>query len=74
MNSANGCISPREQSGVGSIANAAVGGLATGLFEHLTVWTEVFQDNLLDLFDSGKLDYVTACQKKAECVPMLYQA
>ncbi len=48
------------QSGVGSIANAVVGGLGTGPFEHLTVWTEVFQDNLLDLFDSGKLDYVTA--------------
>ena len=48
------------QSGVGSIANAVVGGLCTGPFEHLTVWTEVFQDNLLDLFDSGKLDYVTA--------------
>ena len=48
------------QSGVGSIANAVVGGLGTGPFEHLTVWTEVFQDNLLDLFDSGKLDFVTA--------------
>ncbi|MCM2358450.1 MAG: acetyl-CoA hydrolase [Geobacteraceae bacterium] len=48
------------QSGVGSIANAVVGGLGTSPFEHLTVWTEVFQDNLLDLFDSGKLDYVTA--------------
>jgi acetyl-CoA hydrolase len=48
------------QSGVGSIANAVVGGLGSGPFEHLTVWTEVFQDNLLDLFDSGKLDYVTA--------------
>jgi acetyl-CoA hydrolase len=48
------------QSGVGSIANAVVGGLSSGPFENLTVWTEVFQDNLLDLFDSGKLDYVTA--------------
>lgn len=47
------------QSGVGSIANAVVGGILTSPFENLTVWTEVFQDNLLDLFDSGKLDYVT---------------
>lgn len=47
------------QSGVGSIANAVVGGLLTSPFENLTVWTEVFQDNLLDLFDSGKLDFVT---------------
>lgn len=48
------------QSGVGSIANAVVGGLLTSSFSHLTVWTEVFQDNLLDLMDSGKLDFVTA--------------
>lgn len=47
------------QSGVGSIANAVIGGLLTSPFENLTVWTEVFQDNLLDMFDSGKLDYVT---------------
>jgi acetyl-CoA hydrolase len=47
------------QSGVGSIANAVVGGLLTSPFENLNVWTEVFQDNLLDMFDSGKLDYVT---------------
>jgi acetyl-CoA hydrolase len=47
------------QSGVGSIANAVVGGILNSPFENLTVWTEVLQDNLLDLFDSGKLDYVT---------------
>ncbi len=47
------------QSGVGSIANAVIGGLLTSPFENLNVWTEVFQDNLLDMFDSGKLDYVT---------------
>lgn len=48
------------QSGVGSIANAVFGGLINSPFTHLTVWTEVFQDILLDLFDSGKLDYVSA--------------
>ncbi len=47
------------QSGVGSIANAVVGGILNSPFENLTVWTEVLQDNLLDMFDSGKLDYVT---------------
>lgn len=47
------------QSGVGSIANAVVGGILNSPFEKLTVWTEVLQDNLLDLFDAGKLDYVT---------------
>ncbi len=48
------------QSGVGTIANAVFGGLINSPFTHLTVWTEVFQDILLDLFDSGKLDYVSA--------------
>ena len=47
------------QSGVGSIANAVVGGIINSPFENLTVWTEVLQDNLLDMFDSGKLDFVT---------------
>ena len=48
------------QSGVGNIANAVFGGLIKSPFTHLTVWTEVFQDILLDLFDSGKLDFVSA--------------
>src|SRR5215208_4180929 len=49
------------QSGVGSIANAVVGGLAKGEFYNLTVFTEVLQDTMLDLFDSGKLDFASAC-------------
>ena len=49
------------QSGVGSIANAVVGGLAKGPFKNLTVFTEVLQDTMLDLFDSGKLDAASAC-------------
>jgi len=48
------------QSGVGTIANAVFGGLINSPFSGLTVWTEVFQDILLDLFDSGKLDFVSA--------------
>ncbi|KAF2684023.1 hypothetical protein K458DRAFT_418343 [Lentithecium fluviatile CBS 122367] len=50
------------QSGIGNIANAVVGGLASGgaNFKHLTVWTEVLQDSFLDLFDSGNLDFATA--------------
>jgi acetyl-CoA hydrolase len=47
-------------SGVGTIANAVFGGLIDSPFTNLTVWTEVFQDILLDLFDSGKLDFVSA--------------
>ncbi|HEX9777924.1 MAG TPA: acetyl-CoA hydrolase/transferase C-terminal domain-containing protein [Geopsychrobacteraceae bacterium] len=49
------------QSGVGSIANAVVGGLAKGPFKNLTVYTEVLQDTMLDLFDSGKLDFASSC-------------
>jgi len=48
------------QSGVGTIANAVFGGLINSPFTNLTVWTEVSQDILLDLFDSGKLDFVSA--------------
>src|SRR5512140_2749151 len=44
------------QSGVGSIANAVIGGLAKGPFSNLTVFTEVLQDTMLDFLDSGKLD------------------
>jgi acetyl-CoA hydrolase len=49
------------QSGVGSIANAVVGGLAKGPFYNLSVYTEVLQDTMLDLFDSGRLDYASSC-------------
>jgi acetyl-CoA hydrolase len=48
------------QSGIGNIANAVIGGLATSKFQNLKVWTEVLQDTFLDLFDSGKLDFATA--------------
>ena len=49
------------QSGVGSIANAVVGGLAKGPFYNLSVYTEVLQDTMLDLFDSGRLDCASSC-------------
>lgn len=48
------------QSGVGNIANAVVGELATGPFSNLKVWTEVIQDTMLDLFDSGKLEFASS--------------
>lgn len=50
------------QSGIGNIANAVIGGLATGGadFKNLKVWTEVLQDSFLDLFDSGNLDFATS--------------
>jgi len=46
------------QSGVGSIANAVVGGLVSSPFENLTVYTEVLQDTFLPFLDSGKCEYI----------------
>ncbi len=43
------------QSGVGNVANAVLAGLADSPFENLTAYTEVLQDGMLDLLDSGKL-------------------
>ncbi|PLY06794.1 MAG: acetyl-CoA hydrolase [Desulfuromonas sp.] len=49
------------QSGVGSIANAVVGGLAKGPFKNLSVYTEVLQDTMLDFFDGGNLVSASSC-------------
>jgi len=48
------------QSGVGNIANAVLSGLVTGPFENMTSYTEVIQDGMLDLLDSGKLRMASA--------------
>jgi succinyl-CoA:acetate CoA-transferase len=48
------------QSGVGSVANAVLGGLVRSDFEHLSVYSEVLQDSVLDLIDAGKVDFASA--------------
>jgi succinyl-CoA:acetate CoA-transferase len=48
------------QSGVGNIANAVLTGLVNGPFEDMTSYTEVIQDGMLDLLDSGKLRTASA--------------
>ncbi|MGL5406799.1 MAG: acetyl-CoA hydrolase/transferase family protein [Propionibacteriaceae bacterium] len=48
------------QSGVGNIANAVLAGLITGPFEQMTSFTEVIQDGMIDLLDSGKLTVASA--------------
>jgi len=48
------------QSGVGNIANAVLAGLLDSNLEHLTSYTEVIQDGMVDLIDSGKLDVASA--------------
>ncbi|SDF72262.1 acetyl-CoA hydrolase/transferase family protein [Sporomusa acidovorans] len=47
------------QSGVGSVANAVIAGLADSDFEDLTVYTEVIQDGMFDLIDAGKLTFAS---------------
>ncbi len=48
------------QSGVGNIANAVLAGLNQGHFENLTSFTEVIQDGMVDMIDSGKLTVASA--------------
>ncbi len=48
------------QSGVGNIANAVLAGLLEGPFEQLTSYTEVIQDGMVELLDSGKLTVASA--------------
>jgi len=54
----NGRI-PKEmlpmQSGVGNIANAVLAGLQDRPWQNLTAFTEVIQDGMVDLIDSGKI-------------------
>ncbi|MCT4564917.1 MAG: acetyl-CoA hydrolase/transferase family protein [Maledivibacter sp.] len=43
------------QSGVGSVANAVLAGLGKSDFENLVCYTEVIQDSMLELLDTGKV-------------------
>jgi len=49
------------QSGVGSVANAVMGGFVESDFTDLEVYTEVIQDGMLDLADAGKLKFASGC-------------
>ncbi|MDR1392627.1 MAG: acetyl-CoA hydrolase/transferase family protein [Bifidobacteriaceae bacterium] len=48
------------QSGVGNIANAVLAGLLDGPFDGITSYTEVIQDGMVDLLDSGKMTVASA--------------
>jgi succinyl-CoA:acetate CoA-transferase len=48
------------QSGVGNIANAVLTGLMDAPFENMTAYTEVIQDGMLDLLNTGKLRMASA--------------
>ncbi len=45
---------------MGNIANAVMFGLRDSPFENMTAYTEVLQDGMLDLLDSGKLRVASA--------------
>jgi succinyl-CoA:acetate CoA-transferase len=47
------------QSGVGSVANAVLGGLIDSDFENLKIYSEVIKDSALDLLDSGKVVFAS---------------
>jgi succinyl-CoA:acetate CoA-transferase len=48
------------QSGVGNMANSVLDGLAQGPFENMTAFTEVLQDGMLAMLQSGKLACASA--------------
>jgi succinyl-CoA:acetate CoA-transferase len=48
------------QSGVGNTTNAVLSGLLDAPFENMTAFTEVIQDGMIDLLDSGKLRMASA--------------
>ncbi len=48
------------QSGVGNVANAVMAGLADGPYANLTAFTEVIQDGLVAMLDSGRLRSISA--------------
>ena len=61
------------QSGIGSVANAVLHGMADSEFENLEVYSEVLQDAVFDLIDAGKVSIASCCsitlsEKKMEQV------
>ena len=48
------------QSGVGNVPNAVMAGLLNAPFDPMTAYTEVVQDGMLDLLDTGKLRMASA--------------
>ncbi len=50
---------PPIQSGVGGVANAVLGGLQASRFRDLSVYSEVLQDSVLDLLESGRVSFAS---------------
>jgi len=50
---------PPLQSGVGNVANAVMAGLLDSKYTNINMWTEVIQDAMFDLIDSGKVNAIS---------------
>ncbi|QQE80643.1 acetyl-CoA hydrolase/transferase family protein [Alicyclobacillus sp. SO9] len=48
------------QSGIGTTANAVLRGFLDSPFHHLKMYSEVLQDSVIDLFNSGRMDFASA--------------
>lgn len=63
------------QAGLGSMANAALEGIANGPFERLHMYSEVLQDSAFSLLDSGQMEFASAtsitlsAEKTEEIIP-----
>ncbi|MGL5513583.1 MAG: acetyl-CoA hydrolase/transferase family protein, partial [Sporomusa sp.] len=49
------------QSGVGSIANAVLAGLTKSKWENLEMYSEILQDSVFKLIESGKVAFASGC-------------
>ena len=47
------------QSGVGSVANAILGGLKDSKFDNIEIYSEVLQDSVFELIDEGKIKFAS---------------
>ena len=54
------CKLPPIQSGVGSVANAVLGGLQNSNFRNLSLYSEVLQDSVLDLIETERISLLPA--------------
>jgi len=51
---------PPLQAGIGAVSNAVLKGFKDSPFEHLTIYSEVMQNSILNLLVSGKVDAASA--------------
>lgn len=67
---------PPIQSGVGSMANAVLGGLQKSRFRNLSVYSEVLQDSVIDLIETERIAFAsgTALTISPERIDSFYRS